>query len=71
MLAKRLLNETWLSLTEIACASGFGSVRRFNALFKSRYALSLQALRDRSNAGVGLHCLFEFRPPPAWGSLLT
>jgi AraC family transcriptional regulator of adaptative response / DNA-3-methyladenine glycosylase II len=33
LLAKRLLGETRLSLTEIAFASGFGSVRRFNALF--------------------------------------
>jgi len=37
LLAKRLLSETSLQLTEIAFASGFGSVRRFNALFKSRY----------------------------------
>ena len=29
-----------LSQTDIAFASGFGSVRRFNALFKSRYGLS-------------------------------
>ena len=47
-LPKRLLGETSLSLTDIAFASGFGSVRRFNALFKSRYGLSPRAIRGKS-----------------------
>src|SRR6202044_1882982 len=63
LLAKRLLGETRLTLTEIAFASGFGSVRRFNALFKSRYGLSPRALRGSANAPQGLHCQLEFRPP--------
>jgi AraC family transcriptional regulator of adaptative response / DNA-3-methyladenine glycosylase II len=70
LLAKRLLGETRLSLTEIAFASGFGSVRRFNALFKSRYALSPRALRGRGEMREGLHCQLEFRPPFAWQQLL-
>ena len=70
LLAKRLLGETRLSQTEIAFASGFGSVRRFNALFKSRYGLSPRALRGMPNATGGLHCQLEFRPPFAWHSLL-
>jgi AraC family transcriptional regulator of adaptative response / DNA-3-methyladenine glycosylase II len=70
LLAKRLLGETRLSLTEIAFASGFGSVRRFNALFKSRYGLSPRVLRGTPNAAQGLHCQLEFRPPFAWRSLL-
>ena len=70
LLAKRLLGETRLSQTEIAFASGFGSVRRFNALFKSRYGLSPRALRGTANAPEGLHCQLEFRPPFAWHSLL-
>jgi AraC family transcriptional regulator of adaptative response / DNA-3-methyladenine glycosylase II len=70
LLAKRLLSETRLSQTEIAFASGFGSVRRFNALFKSRYGLSPRALRGTANAAEGLHCQLEFRPPFAWNSLL-
>jgi AraC family transcriptional regulator of adaptative response / DNA-3-methyladenine glycosylase II len=70
LLAKRLLGETRLSQTEIAFASGFGSVRRFNALFKSRYGLSPRALRGSANAPQGLHCQLEFRPPLAWHSLL-
>ena len=70
LLAKRLLGETNLSQTEIAFASGFGSVRRFNALFKSRYGLSPRALRGTAGAADGLHCQLEFRPPFAWNRLL-
>jgi AraC family transcriptional regulator, regulatory protein of adaptative response / DNA-3-methyladenine glycosylase II len=70
LLAKRLLGETRLSQTEIAFASGFGSVRRFNALFKSRYGLSPRDLRGTAKAAAGLHCQLEFRPPFAWRSLL-
>jgi AraC family transcriptional regulator of adaptative response / DNA-3-methyladenine glycosylase II len=43
--AKRLLKETQLSITEIAFASGFRSVRRFNAVVKERYGMSPQRLR--------------------------
>jgi AraC family transcriptional regulator of adaptative response / DNA-3-methyladenine glycosylase II len=70
LLAKRLLGETRLSQTEIAFASGFGSVRRFNALFKARYGLSPRALRGSAASMQGLHCQLEFRPPFAWRSLL-
>jgi AraC family transcriptional regulator of adaptative response / DNA-3-methyladenine glycosylase II len=70
LLAKRLLGETNLSQTEIAFASGFGSVRRFNALFKARYGLNPRSLRGAGTAAEGLHCQLEFRPPFAWGSLL-
>ena len=70
LLAKRLLSETGLSLTEIAFASGFGSGRRFNALFKSRYGLSPRGLRGRGNI-AGLRCQLDFRPPLAWENLLA
>ncbi len=45
--AKRLLTETTLPVTEIAFASGFRSVRRFNALFLSRYGFPPSRLRLR------------------------
>ena len=70
LLAKRLLSETSLKLTDIAFASGFGSVRRFNALFKSRYGLSPRSLRGPVDAARGLRCQLDFRPPLAWDSLL-
>jgi AraC family transcriptional regulator, regulatory protein of adaptative response / DNA-3-methyladenine glycosylase II len=70
LLAKRLLRETNLSQTDIAFASGFGSVRRFNALFKSRYGLSPRAVRGRTIDTDTLNVQLEFRPPLAWESLL-
>ena len=45
LLAKRLLTDTALPVTEVAFASGFGSLRRFNALFKQRYRLQPRQLR--------------------------
>jgi AraC family transcriptional regulator of adaptative response / DNA-3-methyladenine glycosylase II len=71
LLAKRLLRETSLDLTEIAFASGFGSVRRFNALFKSRYGLSPRAIRGKTIDTDTLSVQLEFRPPLAWPSLLA
>ena len=71
LMAKRLLVETRLSQTEIAFASGFGSVRRFNALFKRRYGLSPRSLRGARLGTGGVHCQLEFRPPFAWEPLLA
>ncbi len=77
LLAKRLLSETSLNLTDIAFASGFGSLRRFNALFKSRYGLNPRSLRGSARtlpghfeAADGLRCQLDFRPPLAWEALL-
>jgi AraC family transcriptional regulator of adaptative response / DNA-3-methyladenine glycosylase II len=71
LLAKRLLRETNLSQTDIAFASGFGSVRRFNALFKSRYGLSPRAIRGKSIDADNLSVQLEFRPPLAWKNMLA
>ena len=71
LLAKRLLKETALSQTEIAFASGFNSVRRFNALFKSRYGLSPRAVRGKGGDSESLSVQLEFRPPYAWDTLLA
>ncbi len=45
LLAKRLLADTTLPVTEIAFASGYQSLRRFNAAFRQRYRLAPTALR--------------------------
>src|SRR5687768_7206937 len=54
LLAKQLLTETHLPMTRVADASGFQSVRRFNALFRDRYRLNPESLRRRTN-GNGTH----------------
>src|SRR5215831_14624639 len=48
LLAKQLLTETQLPVTQIAFASGFSSLRRFNDAFQSRYKLSPTSLRRRA-----------------------
>ncbi|MGE3867565.1 MAG: bifunctional transcriptional activator/DNA repair enzyme AdaA, partial [Hyphomonadaceae bacterium] len=45
--AKRLLADTDLSMTDVAFASGFKSLRRFNALFLERYGLAPSRVRKR------------------------
>jgi AraC family transcriptional regulator of adaptative response / DNA-3-methyladenine glycosylase II len=73
LLAKRLLTDTALPVTEIAFASGFGSVRRFNALFRKRYRLQPKRLRREAPAGASPDTLaFElsFRPPYDWAAFL-
>lgn len=50
--AKRLLTDTAMPVTQVAYASGFGSLRRFNALFRSRYRLRPTDLRRRKRGGA-------------------
>jgi AraC family transcriptional regulator of adaptative response / DNA-3-methyladenine glycosylase II len=69
LLAKRLLTDTALPVTEVAFASGFGSVRRFNALFRERYRLKPGQLRGQRHAlpaGDALNFELSFRPPFDW-----
>lgn len=74
LLAKHLLTETDLAVAEIALLAGFGSLRRFNALFLSRYRLAPSDLRRQrtcvpSTAQLTL-CL-DYRPPFDWDSLMA
>lgn len=80
LLAKRLLTDTMLSVTDIALASGFGSVRRFNALFQSRYRMQPNRLRHRhgedgENAAAAATAAMRFelayRPPLPWNTMLA
>lgn len=76
LLAKRLLTDTALPVTEIAFASGFGSLRRFNALFKQRYRLQPGQLRrhmraSAAPAGDALNFELSFRPPYDWPEVVA
>ncbi|MEZ5994688.1 MAG: AlkA N-terminal domain-containing protein [Hyphomonadaceae bacterium] len=51
--ARRLLNETALPVTEIAFASGFRSLRRFNATMKERYGAPPSKMRSRKAIARG------------------
>jgi AraC family transcriptional regulator of adaptative response / DNA-3-methyladenine glycosylase II len=73
LLAKRLLTDTTLQAAEIALTAGFGSVRRFNDLFRTRYGFSPARLRQRRRDLVSTDIFtFElgYRPPFAWDALL-
>src|SRR5258707_11942878 len=50
LLAKRLLADTALPVTQIAYASGFQSLRRFNTAFRERYRSSPSRLRRTAQA---------------------
>ncbi len=79
LLAKRLLGETTLPVTDIAFASGFESLRRFNVAFRERYGMSPSALRrppalreargEAAPAGDLLRMTLAYRPPMAWDVL--
>lgn len=79
LLAKQLLTETHLPMSRVADASGFQSVRRFNALFRDRYRLNPESLRRRVNGNPStkgqapepnLRLTLAYRPPLAWKALL-
>lgn len=50
LLAKQLLTETSLSITDVAFASGFSSLRRFNDAFSARYRMPPTRLRRAAAA---------------------
>ncbi len=75
LLAKNLLTDTDLSVLDVAMASGFGSLRRFNDLFKTHYNLTPTALRKRT-ADVkrktdSISLALGYRPPYHWDKMLS
>jgi AraC family transcriptional regulator, regulatory protein of adaptative response / DNA-3-methyladenine glycosylase II len=74
LLAKQLLTDTTLPIIDVAFASGFNSLRRFNALFRERYSLAPKMLREKKRSAKDLPsciCRLFYRPPFDWGSLLA
>jgi AraC family transcriptional regulator, regulatory protein of adaptative response / DNA-3-methyladenine glycosylase II len=73
--AKKLIDETSLPMYEIAMASGFGSVRRFNAAFRNTYKRTPSQLRRVQSSSIQPENEYvfrlEFRPPFHWNALLT
>lgn len=63
-LARKLILETSLPITEIAFASGFTSVRRFNDSFKDRFKRSpRESRRLKTKTGQPLTLSLSYRPP--------
>lgn len=72
-LAKQLLHDSRLGLAELAHASGFASVRRFNAAFRARFARAPSELRrEQADAAAGaLRLRLDFREPYDFARLLA
>ena len=76
LFAKKLIDETSLPLTEVAFASGFSSLRRFNAVFQKSYRMAPRALRRLNRNGTSingrsaLELKLAYRPPYDWDGLL-
>jgi len=81
LLAKQLLTETTLPMTEVAFASGFSSLRRFNDAFTRRYRMPPTRLRKTAKDGTnGTDAIADtdtsvlqlsYRPPYDWKGLLA
>ncbi|MBS1717221.1 MAG: helix-turn-helix domain-containing protein [Armatimonadetes bacterium] len=69
--AKRLLADTAMPIGEVAMASGFGSLRRFNDAFRQHYRLTPGKMRRKrvSEADI-LTFTLGYRPPYDWESLI-
>ena len=72
LLAKHLLTDTQLPVTQVALSSGFKSLRRFNAAFAGSYRMSPSRLRRTStdpgdgaadDADAGISVLLGYRQP--------
>jgi AraC family transcriptional regulator of adaptative response / DNA-3-methyladenine glycosylase II len=78
LLAKQLLTETSLPVTDVAFASGFSSLRRFNDAFTTRYGMpptrlrrqAVQDVRAITNAETSTIQLV-YRPPYDWRAMLS
>lgn len=71
-LARKLVTETSLSITDVAFAAGFSSIRRFNDAFKDRFKKNPSDLRKKKlNPNEGLTLKLPYRPPFDFEGLLN
>ncbi|MGO4573027.1 AlkA N-terminal domain-containing protein [Microvirga sp. 2TAF3] len=73
-LAKQLIHETNLSMAEVALASGFGSVRRFNETFQimfRRPPAKLRRMRGTTTPDAAVTIRLPYRPPYDWDGILA
>ena len=70
-LSRKLIVETNLPITEVAFASGFESIRRFNDAFKERFKKTPSEIRrNKSPSEIGLKISIPYRPPFDYEGLL-
>lgn len=70
LFAKKLIGETTLTMTDVALAAGYGSIRRFNDAFKKAYGMTPSELRTRerqkASRGQALTLRLPFTAPYDW-----
>lgn len=75
LLAKNLLTDTQITVTDVAMTAGFGSIRRFNDLFQKHYRLAPNKLRNkgrnRSGRNDEITLTLGYRPPYAWNNMIS
>lgn len=75
LFAKQLLHDTQLPMTEVALASGFDSLRRFNETFRRLFDRPPSALRRKGGADAsvrdGVTLRLAYRPPYDWPGMLA
>jgi len=87
MFAKQLLHQTQLSMTDVAMAAGFNSIRRFNEIFKQELLLTPSDLRQKSRCSTDvihphkdnqvstnikpITLTLAYRPPLNWSKMLA
>lgn len=73
--AKKLLDETHLPMAEVAFASGFGSVRRFNGEIRRTFSRTPTEVRRRARKHDADPDCYRFRlayrPPYDWTAMLA
>lgn len=70
LFAKQLLHQTTLPITQVALASGFNSIRRFNDCFLSQLNLTPSAIRkSQEKKSNSLQLQLCYRPPYDWESM--
>jgi AraC family transcriptional regulator of adaptative response / DNA-3-methyladenine glycosylase II len=70
--ARRLLDETGLSITDVALGAGFSSIRRFNHVFRRTFSQApsdVRSLPHRPQTGV-LRLSLPYVPPYDWASMI-
>jgi AraC family transcriptional regulator of adaptative response / DNA-3-methyladenine glycosylase II len=75
LFAKQLLHDTSLPMAEVALASGFGSIRRFNETFRKLFDRPPGMLRRKAGADTsardGVTLRLAYRPPYDWPGMLA
>lgn len=69
-IARNLLDQSSLSITDIAFSSGFQSIRRFNDAFKARFQKTPSAFKRAPLSKTELGLQLSYRTPLAWDSMM-